>query len=137
MTLAFRGFNLPVSALGKGVLPVGIYIMCHAESGVAAFPFVLLVFLGVVTVYVLHVIVNNHLVLLPVSFPGAIDYGSGILEHGNQVGDDDALGEEVLGGAVKVRTLEYPFSALYIIILSKCYISNHFLFLIISCMMLS
>ena len=45
---------------------------------------------------------------LPVALSGREDHGTGILEHRHEVGYDDGLGEQVLGGAEEGRTLPSP-----------------------------
>ena len=64
------------------------------------------------------VVVYNHLVALPVALTGRPHHGTRILEHGHEIGDDDGLGKQVLGGAEEIGTLPFPSAFLGIVVLA-------------------
>ena len=61
------------------------------------------------------VVVDDDFLLLPVALTGSEDVGSGILEHGNEVGHYDGLGEEVLAGGKELGTLPAPGALLLVV----------------------
>ena len=95
-------------AHGKGVLPVGEHTAGHSKPahagvhpGIAALGFAVRGSGAVV-------VVNHHLFGLPVAFAWSEHVGTGIFEHGNQVGHHNGGGEQVFGGAEQVGALPLP-----------------------------
>ena len=64
------------------------------------------------------VVVDDDLMSLPVAFARCEDDGARILEHRDEVGHDDGLCEQVLGGAEKIRSLPLPESFLLVVVAS-------------------
>ena len=62
------------------------------------------------------VVVYDDLFGLPVALTWGEDIGSGVLKHGNEVGHDDGLGEQVLGGAEQIRPLPFPHSLVVVVV---------------------
>ena len=54
------------------------------------------------------VVVNNHFLLLPVALTGCEDYGASLLQHGDEVGNNDGLRILVFRGAKKFGALPAP-----------------------------
>ena len=54
------------------------------------------------------VVVDNHLMALPVALTWGKHHGTGIFEHRYQIGDDNCLCEQILVRAEKRRTLPFP-----------------------------
>ena len=54
------------------------------------------------------VVVDNYLMALPVAFTWCEDDSTSILEHWDEVGNDNSLCEEVLTCSEKIRALPLP-----------------------------
>ena len=67
---------------------------------------------------VVVVVVDNHLMALPVALAGCEDDSSGAFEHGDEVGDDDGLCEQVLVGGEECGPLPAPASCRSVIVSS-------------------
>ena len=62
------------------------------------------------------VVVDNGLMILPVTFTGGEHDGACFLQHRDEVGGDDGLCEQILTGAEEGRTLPAPHMIFQIII---------------------
>ena len=56
------------------------------------------------------VVVYDDLIALPVAFAWCENIRSGVLEHGDEVGDYDGLGEEIFRRSEEGWSLPAPFS---------------------------
>ena len=63
-----------------------------------------------------RIVVDDHLVTLPVALTRGEHDGAGFLEHGDEIGGDDGLREEVLGGAEEFGALPFPLPLADVII---------------------
>ena len=64
------------------------------------------------------VVVDDYLMALPVALARSEHDGACILEHRNEIGHDDGLGEEVLGRTKEKRALPLPETFLLVIVTS-------------------
>ena len=96
-------------AFAEGVLAVLVAFLCMGEADAAVLPMVLGDALFVAAAVVDDVVVDDDFAFLPVAFSGSEHDGSGIFEHGYEVGHDEGLGEQVFGGAEEPWPLPYPF----------------------------
>ena len=63
-----------------------------------------------------RVVIDNHLVDLPVAFSWCEDDGPCLLEHGYQIRHDNGLGEQVFTASEKWWTLPFPHFILDVVI---------------------
>ena len=83
---------------------------------IAVFPFLARLLFEIINRLDSIIIIDDDFVRLPVSFTGCEDDGSRILEHRDEVGHDDGLGEEIFVCAKQVRSLPFPYISVSIII---------------------
>ena len=119
MVFLLGGFCLPYSSVGKGILIVFIKSSSGCETyGITVFPFFTIDGLNIIRAFEGIIVVDDHFMLLPVTLTWSEDNGSGILQHGYEVGHHDGLREEVLGSAEEVGALPFPSSLVSVIISS-------------------
>ena len=77
-------------------------------------PFVMGIHLDIVLSFA--VVIHHHLCFLPVTFTGREDNGTGVFQHGNEVGNHDSLREEVFCRTEKLGALETPTIPVLVVI---------------------
>ena len=98
----FAGCRLgPSGGAGlKRILTVLVVAVVHCESWDArVLPRLAKTCFVVANQVVVIVVVDNHLMALPVTFTRRKDNSSGPFKHRNEIGDDNSLGKQVLIGA--------------------------------------
>ena len=78
----------------EGVLLIDIDAVVKGETQrVCPLPIVRSLRFDIEAAFAWIVIIHDHLMSLPVTFPWGEHYGSGLFKHGNQIGYDDGLCE--------------------------------------------
>ena len=99
------------------VLSVAVCCLAAGETFRARIgPFVAGIHLYVARARLAVVVVHYHFVLLPVAFAWREHNGSRVFEHGDEVGDDDGLGEKVFSRAEELGSLPAPPVTVHVIV---------------------
>ena len=108
--LVVCGAQYAARALTEGVVAVVQYALGDGKACGSALPFCLaFLFLYVQSaVIACGIVVDDDVVGLRVTLSGAEDHGTGILEHGGEVGHYDGLRQQVLTGTVERGALPLP-----------------------------
>ena len=117
MILFLGGLCLPHGPLLKWILAIGVECLCGGKARLfSLFPLLAVDGLDIRVALDGIIVVNDHFMLLPVSLTRSEHDGACILKHWNQVRDHNGLGEQILCGAKKIRTLPLPGVLLIVII---------------------
>ena len=88
---ALAGLHLAGGSCLEGILQVGIGATVEGEAGLARkFPRLLGGDLEIAAGSL--VVIDNHLVALPVALAGRKNVGAGFFQHRDEIGDDEGLG---------------------------------------------
>ena len=112
--LAAGGLHHASRTFGKRILAIGVGTRMVGKARLwGRLPLVAIGHLYIIALGT--VVVNDDLFLLPVALTRCKDDGTRLLQHGNQVGNDDGLCVLVFSGTKQLRTLPAPVASALVV----------------------